>query len=354
MKHFTGMALVLGIATVLAATGTCAQATESAPRVFELVTHLESGSLDAASARLREAAPAAGWTLLADFAPGAPGGCSYGGRVFILYNPSLAQPLFAINPITAPFATVDRIVLFEDEQGMHAGIANPRSIDRTVLMDDPRAEAPGAQRRQALHALVVQALGGREDTAGYGQERDQGLIGKTMGVMAGGKFAEKIQDLATVPNADWLAVTAKLKSAMAEPGKDWGLHAAFVLELPEQSLAIIGSTGRRLESRSFEIVGAGSASARKDLQCPGLAHAAAYPLEIVVRQDGSAVRVQAVDAMFRMKMFFEDAGKMAFMKNMGMPGAIADEMKAQVRAALPELDAPAAAPKDARSRAKGN
>jgi hypothetical protein len=35
-----------------------------------------------------------------------------------------------------------------------------------------------------------------------------------------------------------------------------------------------------------------------------------------------------------MKMYFEDAGKWAFMKNMGMPGSIADEISAQVRPAL--------------------
>jgi hypothetical protein len=35
-----------------------------------------------------------------------------------------------------------------------------------------------------------------------------------------------------------------------------------------------------------------------------------------------------------MKMCFEDAGKWSFMKNVGMPGSIADEISAQVRPAL--------------------
>ncbi len=38
--------------------------------------------------------------------------------------------------------------------------------------------------------------------------------------------------------------------------------------------------------------------------------------------------------MFRMKMFFEDAGKMKFARNMGMPGSIEDEIKDMIRAAL--------------------
>lgn len=38
--------------------------------------------------------------------------------------------------------------------------------------------------------------------------------------------------------------------------------------------------------------------------------------------------------MFRMKMYFEDAGKFAFMKNMGMPGSIHDAIKKMIRGAF--------------------
>jgi hypothetical protein len=33
-----------------------------------------------------------------------------------------------------------------------------------------------------------------------------------------------------------------------------------------------------------------------------------------------------------MKMFFEDAGKMAFAKNMAMPGSIEDEIRDKIKA----------------------
>jgi len=35
-----------------------------------------------------------------------------------------------------------------------------------------------------------------------------------------------------------------------------------------------------------------------------------------------------------MKMYFENAGKMAFARNMGMPGSIEDELKDKIRASL--------------------
>ena len=34
-----------------------------------------------------------------------------------------------------------------------------------------------------------------------------------------------------------------------------------------------------------------------------------------------------IDEMFRMKMYFEDAGKMKFAANMAMPGSIEDELR---------------------------
>ena len=42
--------------------------------------------------------------------------------------------------------------------------------------------------------------------------------------------------------------------------------------------------------------------------------------------------------MYRMKMYFEDAGKWAFAKNMGMPGSMQDEMQSQIKKAFPDLD----------------
>lgn len=46
------------------------------------------------------------------------------------------------------------------------------------------------------------------------------------------------------------------------------------------------------------------------------------------------MRVRLVNVMYRMQMYFEDAGKWAFMKNMGMPGSIQDELTAQIKGAL--------------------
>jgi hypothetical protein len=242
--------------------------------------------------------------------------------------------LMAANRRTAPFAVVDRINVFEDEGGVHVAVLNAESVNRTVLMDDPAYADLSRAHVDALRALVIGAVTGHAIHREYGERRSRGYIGKTMGVMAGGPFGEKVRDEAVVGSADWKAVADKVRQGLTRPGGKWGLHLAYELELPEQETVVFGSAGSPMDSKSFAIVGAGADDARGSHQCPGLAHAAAYPIEVVVARDGAAVKVRLVDTMYRMKMYFEDAGNWAFMKNMGMPGSIHDELAGQIKSGL--------------------
>jgi multidrug efflux system membrane fusion protein len=60
----------------------------------------------------------------------------------------------------------------------------------------------------------------------------------------------------------------------------------------------------------------------------------AYPVEVVIADEGEEIAIYVINEMFRMKMYFENAGKMAFARNMGMPGSIEDELKDKIRASL--------------------
>ena len=114
----------------------------------------------------------------------------------------------------------------------------------------------------------------------------------------------------------------------------WCMKLAFAKVLEAQGVAVLGTSSPAIEAKSADIVKAGGDKSGKSFKCPGIAHAAAYPIEVVVLRDGETVKALLVNIMYRMKMFFEDAGKWAFMKNMGMPGSIQDEIEAQVRAAF--------------------
>jgi hypothetical protein len=122
-----------------------------------------------------------------------------------------------------------------------------------------------------------------------------------------------------------------------EVGEDWGIRPIYLMPVSETAV-VMGFTGERMEAKSFSIVGRGGDKARSDFACPGLDHSSAYPLGVLLEQvngpTGDQVEITVVDEMYRMKMFFEDAGKMKFARNMGMPGSIEDEIKDLIRSAL--------------------
>jgi len=302
--------------------------------VYEYVIQSAVGSLDEVASAVEDAAVAEGWRVLSRIPSGVPEGCGYRAEVLALFSEDYARGLMRLNPTTGPFAMVDRINVFEDENGVHVAFLNPLSISRTVLLDDARYADVAAPHHEALRELIAGAVSGEPSSKQFGKLRKKGYIGRTFGVMAGGPFDEKIKDEVIVESANWRAVADKVRVGLSKTGPKWGLHSVYEIELPEHETVVFGSTGTPLDSKSYDIVKAGSDKSRRSCSYPGLAHAAAYPVEVVVARDGERVAVRIVDTMYRMKMYFEDAGKWAFMKNMGMPGSIHDELEAQIREGL--------------------
>ncbi len=302
--------------------------------VYQYVVQSAQGSFEEISTALENAAAAANWRVLAKVDAGAPKDCAYKARVFVLHDAAYAQAIMTANRKTGPFAVVDRINLFQDENGTHVAVVNPHSINRTILMDDEKYEAMTATHLQALRQMIAGAVQGTASEKEYGQFREKGYIGKTMGVMAGGSFDSKLVDLAKIAGGNWKEVATKVRQGLSQSGNTWGMHVVYELELPEFETVVFGTTGTPMDSKSFSIVGAGADEAREKLKCPGLAHAAAYPIEVVVAKEDGAVKARLVEVMFRMKMYFEDAGKWAFMKNVRMPGSIQDELSEQITKGL--------------------
>jgi hypothetical protein len=324
--------LFLSLVLLFAAQGAVSQKKDYG--VYQYVIQSAQGTFEEISSALEQGARAAGWNVVAKVNAGVPEGCTYNARVFALYDSAYAQKIMGANRKTGPFAVLDRINLFEDENGIHVAVVNPHSINRTVLMDDQKYEAMTEAHLQALRSMIASAVKGKPSEKQYGQMREVGYISKTMGVMAGGSFDSKLVEQATVSGGNWKEVAAKVRQGLSQQGKKWGMHLMYEVELPVYETVLFGTTGTPMDSKSFDIVGAGADESHENLKCAGLAHAAAYPIEIVVANDGDAVKVCTVETMFRMKMYFEDAGNWAFMKNVRMPGSIQDELTAQVKSGL--------------------
>ncbi len=303
--------------------GVYEQTLESIPLAFDVVIQ-----------RLDTSFSQNGFKVLATIENGVPEGCPYRATVLAVYLPEYGKQLLAMNVRTAPYALIDRIIIFEDERGVHVAFVNPLNTLRTILMDDHQPMALAEQHRQRLRNVILNGVNAGTPTQHqYGQFRKKGYIGRTMGVMAGGPFDEKIETIITANNSLDL-ILQKLQQAFQQNNGEWRLRSRYVLHLPENGIAIIGVSSPAVEERSYRIVGAGSDRSRKNFRCPGIAHAGAYPMEIVLRKANGKVSVEVVDIMYRMKMYFEDAGKWAFAKNMTMPGSIQSEIEAVVKQVL--------------------
>jgi len=288
------------------------------------------GEMVGAMPRLAERA---GMELLASYAAGT-GACAYHATVFVLGAPDWAARVLATG-VRAAFAAPLRLAVFEDEQGVHLALANPQSLARTIVGDE--VEAPATEVVTALEAAVRDGFPGTPVSTPYGQLRDHGLIGRTMGIVAGGPFASKVERVATVQGTATLGVKQvadAIARAGGTPTTRWGLRLAYRYELPGVDGVLLGFTGDRMEAKSFAIVAEGLDHGRKGYACAGIDHAPAYPLELLVAREDGDVSVLLTDVMFRMKLYFEDAGTMKFAANMAMPGSIETELRDLVEEAL--------------------
>ncbi len=94
---------------------------------------------------------------------------------------------------------------------------------------------------------------------------------------------------------------------------------------PDKSAVLLGITRLRTEGLSMDIAGASrETSANK---CPGIDHAGAFPIEVIIYREENNLVVRTPREMFRMDMFFWDAGMKAFMNHMNMPKLLDKSIK---------------------------
>ena len=310
---------------------------QGAQRTYVVIADSLPMTVPAASAAIAGALGKQGWTMLADHAVGTDQAlCTYAAHVIVAQHPARTTALLALGA-QAAFAVPVRLAVFEDERGVHVSMVNPLSVERTIAAESG-LEASGRALVEEMTGVAVAATHGRRANRPYGQSRDRGLIGKTMGVMAGGAFTKQVGTITTATGgtpAEVRRVADDIWRRLQLPARGkWQLHGIYRLELGD-GMVVLGVSGAAMETKAFSIVGAGDDDSRSKFKCPGIAYAAAFPVELVIRRDGGLVRVEAIDAMFRMKMYFEDAGQMKFARNMMMPGSIADELNGIVQGKNP-------------------
>ena len=278
------------------------------------------GDVPATTARVETALKGAGFTVLAVFDNGAPAGCRARARTVVFNQEAFAASVLAGGTDKA-FGLPLRLAVYENEAGIGVALANPVSLQRTFNASPVRDAA--AQKVVDDIALALAPVGPVVPKAA-GQIRESGEIGG----MGGGLFQEKIVPVLTPgrPPAD---VARALEAGIADAA---GWHSVYSFKASDD-VWVVGVTSARMEGRGFGIAGEKRATSTNAF--PGLDHAAAFPIEIVVARKGAGSSVQILKEMWRMKLYFQDAGNWAFMKNMQMPGDIQAEIETAIRKVLP-------------------
>ncbi len=88
---------------------------------------------------------------------------------------------------------------------------------------------------------------------------------------------------------------------------------------------LLGFSRPRTEAVSFNIAGASRESEKN--MCPGVDHSASYPIEVLLLKKDGKTNVYTQREMFRMDMYFWDAGMAAFMDHMSMPSIIDESLR---------------------------
>jgi uncharacterized protein (DUF302 family) len=283
-----------------------------------LLSGLQAGVGETA-AKAESALEGAGFEVLASFDNGVPPGCQARARTIVFASEPWAAEVLSGGADKA-FGLPMRLAVYGDASGASVALVNPVSLLRTFYASDAKDGA--AQKAVDAIAAALAPLGAATPKQA-GQLRDSGEIGG----MGGGAFRDKIV-LILAPPRPASEVAEALKAGIADSA---GWHAVYSYKASDD-VFVLGLTSGKTEGRAFGI--AGEKRATEANPFPGIDHAAAFPIEVVVTKKGAGSSVTLLKEMWRMKVYFQDAGNWAFMKNMQMPGDIQNEIEAAVRKAV--------------------
>ena len=310
--------LTAAFSTLLALPASAAGVPKTQGVTVTLLSGLKS-DVGETAAKAESALTGAGFTVLAAFDNGVPAGCQAKARTIVFASEPWALDVLSGGADKA-FGLPMRLAVYGDASDASVALVNPVSLLRTFSASDEKDAA--AQKAVDSVAAALAPLG-TVSPKQAGQLRDSGAIGG----MGGGAFADKIVSVLTSGKAA-ADVAEAIRVGVADAAA-W--HAVYLYKASDD-VWVVGLTNAKTEGRAFGI--AGEKRATEANPFPGLDHAAAFPIEVVVTKRGAGSSVTILKEMWRMKLYFQDAGNWAFMKNMQMPGDIQSEIEAAVRKAV--------------------
>ncbi len=252
-----------------------------------------------------------------------------------------------------------RVGIYETPKGINVIILDPETINRIVFNDlyenDKRAEYQQVVTKTKSYKKIIidllhQTIGGKHVKTNMPPIRENDDLAessKDMFMMVGALTLFNDEDqfprIYSMENPNGIAGLKELENKFRanlksfNPVKDdkdyrWypnenALKWKIISKItsPDNNAILLGITRPRTEAVSFNIAG----SSREDdsNKCPGIDHVPAYPIEVLLIQEGNKINVYTQREMHRMDMYFWDAGMSAFMNHMSMPAVLDESIK---------------------------
>lgn len=278
--------------------------------------------------------------------------CSYKGKLIVVSNDEYIKLLtsFGKKYLAAGFI---RIGVYENADGIQINIADPETINRIIFNDLPDdkynliVSKTKQWKSKLINALQSVDGGTKVKLAKEPIRSDEDLrdASKDMFMLVGKMTFFEDEDQFPVihqrSNNEGRNGLERIKKEFYknvesfQPIKEdrdyrWtsspeNLKWKLISEIysPDSTAILLGVTRARTEAVSFKIVGKDESPGN---MCQGIGHIPAYPIEVLVMMMDKKIVVYTPREMFRMDMYFWDAGMGAFMNHMSMPGILDDSI----------------------------
>ena len=280
--------------------------------------------------------------------------CGFRGFILILQDKKYTKYLASVGNKYVVSAFL-KVGIYESENGVQVNIADPETINRIVLNDLDESEYNKAVSgvipfKDKLIASIHQIKAGgkvKKAQEPIRSAEDLQEASKDMFMMVGPMtffddedqfpviYSEKTnnakQSIQTLvariqKNLQTFKPSEEDREYQWTPKKTalkWKLSG--MLFSPDSGAALLGISRNRTEALSFLIAGQPRADEKNN--CPGLDHVCAYPVEVLLYAENGKIIIRTAREMFRMDMYFWDAGKMAFMEYMNLPKMLDNSIK---------------------------
>jgi hypothetical protein len=302
--------------------------------IFERVLEA-SGSFEETTAALEKSLAESKLTLQGKEDLKIPDGIQK-ARVYILTSPSYMEAAKDLPPNTIS-AQILRIGVYEYGEGKktHINMANPIAHAMVFYAGTdqyPQMIAAAKAAAQEIKAVVA-TVPGTQTSAQLEPTRTEKALNKFNGdgpakMMAKFRNWSESQNLVFNEKPENFAATVTKVETLLNASKDKGADDASGWNLISKvavgpNAVYFGISNAYTENKAVRINSDFRSDGKtKDAPYPGVDHAPALPLEVLVINTGKDVQVVQYGEMWRMQLYFWDSGYLAFTKNTLVPNTI--------------------------------